>query len=152
MEFEFTEQPELPPALAAVLAQAQARAAGAGVLASAAGGAPVILETGDVVIEAVENDGRVTVLLNRSAHTVSLSGWSLLVRTPGQQGPLWCHFPESLLLLPGERIRVLAGEAARETGLEPGEFREGAYVWTAREIHAGGMVLYDPEGRAASEK
>ncbi len=106
--FEFTEQPELPTAIAEAMAEAEA----AGTATPATGsGALVVLATGDVVISGVDPESGKVTAWNRSDYAVSLDGWSLAAYGPeaevGAGQPQWLDLPDGLVLGPGERLEVV---------------------------------------------
>ena len=134
---EFTEQPELPAAFAAVMAAA---AAGGGSGGPGTQGPPVVLATGDVVISSVDPTAGEIDLLNRSGHSVDLSGWSLAVRSAAEPGaPHWYDLPDGLVLPPGGTFRVLTGKAARHP----------AALGEVTLYDSGGVVLARLPGPAA---
>ncbi|MCL6581768.1 MAG: hypothetical protein K6U08_09180 [Firmicutes bacterium] len=130
-ELEFTLQPEPEPQFAAALAAAEKTAERARLAA-----AEVVLESGDIRLESLDPAVGVVRLVNRSAFTVDLGGWSLLlrygspgpgeVRDAGAPGQEWVCFPKGLLIGPGERLPVLP----TVSGAPPVE-----------------AVLFGPEGR-----
>ncbi len=137
-EWEFTEQPELPPSLAAAMASAQAAADG-----SPAGGPEVILGTGDVVVESFDAATGTIVLLNRSDYTVSLTGWSVRLRTPPESGAThWLDVPEGTLIAAHEHLSLIF--EAREAGEAGG----GGISEAGAGAPASQAVLYDAEGTA----
>ncbi len=150
-EYEFTEQPELPPSLQAVMAAALV-GSGDSTAPEPPGpvGSAVALAAGDVVIQSLDLVTGEIHLLNRSAHAVDLRGWSISIRPPSGDGrPVWCNFPEGLILGPSGVLEVLTGTAAREAvagGLAPGDLPAGRYVWTADDLGNGEVTLYDSAG------
>lgn len=132
-ELEFTLQPEPGPGFAAALAAAEETAAERARLAAA----EVVLDSGDIRLESLDPAVGVVWLVNRSAFTVDLGGWSLLlrygapgpgeVRDVGASGQEWMFFQKGLLIGPGECLPVLLPDS----GAPPVE-----------------AVLFGPEGRA----
>lgn len=144
-EFEFTEQPELPPSLQAVMAAALAASGD-----SATAGPVIVLADGDVAIQSLDPaSGRID-LLNRSGYSVDLGGWSISVHpVSGGSQSVWCNFAEGLVLGPGCRLRVLAGTVAREAaarGLGLGAVDGDEFVWTTANVEFGEVTLYDSAG------
>lgn len=97
-EWEITYQPDLSPEAAAVMARSAAdRNPGTGPPL-------VVVGAGDVVLESLDPESGTAVLLNRSGHAVSLTGWSFF--SPGSG--LWRELPAGSLILPGDRLEVEA--------------------------------------------
>jgi len=118
-ELEITFQPPLPESLAEVMA-------GEGSGPGPAQPLPeVVLATGEVALEwrgAPAGAGHL-VLVNRSAHSVALTGWSLYA----PEADRWLHLTEDLVLSPGATFTV-----------------SGEFSAAGREI-----ILYDADGRVA---
>jgi len=107
-----------------------------------------VLGTGDVVMESVDLAAGNITLLNRSGYTVSLDGWSLLVRAAEASDPegphIWCEFAPGTVLDPGARLRVLiTDDLPAATAASPAS--SGGVAASALEV-----VLYNAEGLVCS--
>ncbi len=152
-EWEYTLQPELPPALAEAEDEAWQESGPTGGLGL------IALDAGEVEIDAVDSSAQEVRLRSISDHTIDLGGWSVLLDPGGTRDGLWCTFPDNLLLGPGATLHVLAGPAAVASGLGVGQAWGDSYVWSldllplsGEEPLPGQLTLYNAAGEVLMVK